>query len=80
MLPGLDAMAALYRQVFAGTRLSVQLSVRDELQCDPDKRVGEVGVLLSHADINAGVGCVEEANQETPIGVHDTIIQLDLGG
>lgn len=80
VLAGLDAVAALHRQVFAGSRLSVQLSIRDELQRDPDKRVGEVRVLLSHADVNASVGCVEGANQETSIGVHDTIIQLDLGG
>lgn len=80
MLAGLDAVAALHRQVFAGSRLSVQLSIRDKLQRDPDKRVGEVRVLLSHTDVNASVGCVEGANQEPSIGVHDTIIQLDLGG
>lgn len=37
-------------------------------------------VLLSHADINAGVGCVEGANQEASVCVHDTIVQMDLGG
>lgn len=37
-------------------------------------------VLLSHADINAGVGCVEGANQQASVGVHDTIVQMDLGG
>lgn len=37
-------------------------------------------VLLSHADINAGVGCVEGANQQASVSVHDTIVQMDLGG
>lgn len=80
MLAGLDTVAALHRQIFAVSRLFVQLSVGDELQRDPDKRVGEVCVFLSDADINSGIGCVEGANQETSIGVNNTIIQLDLGG
>lgn len=80
MLAGLGTVALLLCQVFAGSRLSIQLSVRDELQRDPDKRAGEVRVLLSHANINTGVRSVEGANQETSIGVNDTIIQLDLGG
>lgn len=79
MVAGLDAVAALRRQVFAGPRFSVQLSVGDELQLDPHERAGEVRVLLSHADVIASVGGVEGANQETSIGVHDTIVQLDLG-
>lgn len=37
-------------------------------------------VLLSHAEINAGIGCVEGANQQASVGVHDTIVQMDLGG
>lgn len=78
VLAGLDAVAALRRQVFAGLRFSVQLSVGDELQRDPHERAGEVRVLQSHADVIAGVGGVEGANQETSIGVHDTIVQLDL--
>lgn len=79
MLAGLDAVAALRRRVFVGPRFSVQLTVGDELQRDPDERAGEVRVLLSHAGVIAGVGGVEGANQETSIGVNDTIVQLDLG-
>lgn len=80
VLAGLDAVPPLHRHILTRPRLSVQLSVRDELQRDPDKRVGEVRVLLSHADINAAVRYVERANQKTVISVHDAIIQLDLGG
>lgn len=79
VLAGLDAVAALPCRILAGSGLRVQLSVWDQLQRDPDERVGEVRVLLSHADVNAGVGRVEGANQETSIGVHDAIVQLDLG-
>lgn len=41
--------------------------------------MGEVCALLSHADIHASIRGVEGANQETSIGVYDTIIQPDLG-
>lgn len=80
VLAGLDAVAALPRELLGRSRTCVQLPVWDELQRDPDERAGEVRVLLRHADINASVGCVERANQQASVGGHDTIVQLDLGG
>lgn len=62
-------MAQLRRGVLAGLGLPVQLSVRDELERETEEGVGEARVLLSHADVHAGVRGVEGADQETSICV-----------
>lgn len=40
--------------------------------------MGEVSVLLSDTEIHASIRGVEGANQETSVGVNNTIIQPDL--
>lgn len=49
-----------------------------KLKGETEEGVGEVRALLSHADVHAGIGAVEGADQETSIRVYDAIIQPDL--
>ena len=52
--------------------------MRNKLKGETEEGAGEVRALLSHADVHAGIGAVEGADQETSIRVYDAIIQPDL--